>query len=109
SDGREDNMKSLVVKRSIMIGGRRSSVSVEEAFWNGLKEIASTCRLSLSELVDRIDARRQHSNLSSAIRLFVLDHYRIKIGAAADTPRSDAEEVQVPGREADASRPNEPI
>jgi predicted DNA-binding ribbon-helix-helix protein len=69
-------MKSLVVKRSIMIGGHKTSVSVEEAFWTGLKEIAVERNASLSELVARIDTERELGNLSSAIRLFVLGFYR---------------------------------
>jgi predicted DNA-binding ribbon-helix-helix protein len=69
-------MKSPVIKRSIVIAGHKTSVSLEDAFWVGLKEIAAERGLTLSELVATIDTRRQHGNLSSAIRLFVLDHYR---------------------------------
>ena len=69
-------MKSPVVKRSIVIAGHKTSVSLEDAFWKGLKEIALNRRMTLSDLVATIDAERQHGNLSSAIRLFVLDHYR---------------------------------
>jgi predicted DNA-binding ribbon-helix-helix protein len=73
-------MKSPVVKRSIVIAGHKTSVSLEDAFWKGLKEIASERDLTLSELVAAIDSERRHGNLSSAIRLFVLDHYRSQIG-----------------------------
>ena len=69
-------MKSPVVKRSIVIAGHKTSVSLEDAFWKGLKEIASGRDATLSELVASIDADRQHGNLSSALRLFVLDFYR---------------------------------
>jgi predicted DNA-binding ribbon-helix-helix protein len=69
-------MKSQVVKRSIVIAGHKTSVSLEDAFWKGLKEIAGTRHMTLSDLVSTIDSERQHGNLSSAIRLFVLDHYR---------------------------------
>ena len=69
-------MKSAVVKRSIVIAGHKTSVSLEEAFWRGLKDIAATRRVSLSDLVGSIDTERQNGNLSSAIRLFVLNHYR---------------------------------
>jgi predicted DNA-binding ribbon-helix-helix protein len=69
-------MKSPVVKRSIVIAGHKTSVSLEDAFWTGLKEIASARDTTLSDLVAAIDTERQHGNLSSAIRLFVLDHYR---------------------------------
>ena len=69
-------MKSPVVKRSIVIAGHKTSVSLEDAFWTGLKEIAGGRGMTLSELVALIDQDRRHGNLSSAIRLFVLDHYR---------------------------------
>ena len=78
-------MKSPVIKRSIVIAGHKTSVSLEDAFWGSLKEIASARGITLSELVADIDASRQHGNLSSAIRLFVLDHYRTG-GAAVRTP-----------------------
>jgi predicted DNA-binding ribbon-helix-helix protein len=66
-------MKTTVVKRSIAIAGHKTSVSIEDAFWRGLKEIAKQRRMSIAGLVDKIDTGRDHSNLSSAIRLFVLD------------------------------------
>ena len=69
-------MKSPVIKRSIVIAGHKTSVSLEDAFWKGLKEIADDRDVTLSDLVSSIDTDRQHGNLSSAIRLFVLDHYR---------------------------------
>jgi predicted DNA-binding ribbon-helix-helix protein len=68
--------KSPVVKRSIVVGGHKTSVSLEEAFWNGMKEISRIRSMTLSELVGEIDTARQQGNLSSAIRLFVLDHFR---------------------------------
>jgi predicted DNA-binding ribbon-helix-helix protein len=70
-------MKSLVVKRSIVIAGHKTSVSLEDGFWTGLKEIAGERDITLSDLVATIDSDRSHGNLSSAIRLFVLDHYRL--------------------------------
>ena len=69
-------MKSPVVKRSIVIAGHKTSVSLEDAFWRGLKEIASARNMTLSDMVASIDGGRRQGNLSSAIRLFVLDHYR---------------------------------
>jgi predicted DNA-binding ribbon-helix-helix protein len=69
-------MKSAIVKRSIVIAGHKTSVSLEEGFWNALKEIAGSRDKNLSDLVAAIDSERNHANLSSAIRLFVLDHYR---------------------------------
>jgi predicted DNA-binding ribbon-helix-helix protein len=69
-------VKSAVVKRSIVIAGHKTSVSLEEAFWRGLKDIATSRRTTLSELVRAIDSERRHGNLSSAIRLFVLEQSR---------------------------------
>ena len=71
-------MKSPVVKRSIVIAGHKTSISLEDAFWKALKDIAILRRATLSDLVASIDSERQHGNLSSAIRLFVLDHYQSK-------------------------------
>jgi predicted DNA-binding ribbon-helix-helix protein len=72
-------MKSPVVKRSIVIAGHKTSVSLEDAFWRGLKEIATERDITLSDLVASVDTDRRNGNLSSAIRLFVLDHYRAQI------------------------------
>ena len=72
-------MKSPVVKGSIVIAGHKTSVSLEDAFWKGLKEIAGARDVTLSDLVSTIDSDRRHGNLSSAIRLFVLDFYRAQI------------------------------
>jgi predicted DNA-binding ribbon-helix-helix protein len=73
-------MKSPVVKRSIVIAGHKTSVSLEDAFWKGLKEIAAARAVTLSDLVATIDGGRRQGNLSSAIRLFVLDYYRSQCG-----------------------------
>ena len=81
-------MQSTIVKRSVTIGGHRTSVSLEDAFWKGLKEIAAMRNIPLSDLVSTIDNERQHGNLSSAIRLFVLDHYRTQAGGV-DIPARD--------------------
>src|SRR3954466_16046483 len=68
--------KSRVTKRSVLIGGHKTSVSLEEEFWSALKVIAGKRLLSLSDLVTAIDKQRQHGNLSSAVRVFVLEFYR---------------------------------
>src|SRR4029450_9829258 len=81
---RRGSMKSPVVKRSIVIAGHKTSVSLEDAFWKGLKEIAAGRGMTLSDLVATIDTERQHGNLSSAIRLFVLDFYRNQISDPKD-------------------------
>jgi len=69
-------MKSRVIKRSVMVSGHRTSVSLEDAFWSGLKEIAKAQGASVAETVTEIDTTRQQKNLSSAIRLFVLGRIR---------------------------------
>ena len=68
-------LKSRVIKRSIVIGGHRTSVSLEDAFWDGLKEIARGREAHVSDIVCAIDGERQYCNLSSAIRLFVFSHF----------------------------------
>jgi predicted DNA-binding ribbon-helix-helix protein len=80
-------VKSPVVKRSIIIAGRKTSVSLEHQFWNSLKEIARERNMTLAELVRAIDADRQHANLSSAIRLFVLSVYRDQVASRQDRTR----------------------
>jgi predicted DNA-binding ribbon-helix-helix protein len=67
-------LQSNVAKRSLLVGGHRTSVSLEDVFWNGLRAIAKERRVHLSELVAIIDDTREHANLSSAIRLFVFEH-----------------------------------
>ena len=69
-------MKSLIVKHSVIIRGHKTSVSLEKAFWTALKDIADLRGITMTYLVSSIDADRKHANLSSAIRLFVLDHYK---------------------------------
>ncbi len=80
-------MKSPVVKRSIVVAGHKTSVSLEEAFWSGMKEISSRRNMTLSELVGEIDTNRQQGNLSSAIRLFVLDYFRSRT-VVTDAPHA---------------------
>ena len=69
-------MKSSIAKRSVIIDGHKTSVSLEDAFWSDLKNIADAQQATLSGLVAEIDRTRKYSNLSSAIRLFVLEHFR---------------------------------
>ncbi len=68
--------KSAIVKHSIIVSGRKTSVSLESAFWMGLKEIAALRNSTLSGLVTGVCAQHHYGNLSSALRLFVLDHFR---------------------------------
>ncbi len=84
-------MKSAIVKRSVVIAGHKTSVSLEDAFWAGLKDIARQQSMLLTQIVARIEAeRRQGSNLTSAIRLFVLDYYRARcLDASASRPAAE--------------------
>jgi predicted DNA-binding ribbon-helix-helix protein len=75
-------MKSPVIKRSVVVAGHKTSVSLEEAFWNGMKEISGERSVTLSELVSDVDTTRQ-GNLSSAIRLFVLDYFKTRAAGPA--------------------------
>ena len=87
-------MNSLVVKRSIVIAGRKTSISIEDAFWNSLREIAHRRKETPSQLVASIDANRKAANLSSVIRVFVLEFYRnqfereMMVSQAVDDPKS---------------------
>jgi len=74
-------MKSSIVKRSITIDGHRTSVSLEETFWSDLKRIARAQDATLSELVAKIDHTRERGTLSTAIRLYVLEHIHL-VGVA---------------------------
>jgi predicted DNA-binding ribbon-helix-helix protein len=69
-------MKSAVVKRSVVIGGHKTSVSLEDEFWIQLREIAGAKQATVSHLLAQIDERRERHNLSSAIRVYVLEHFR---------------------------------
>lgn len=84
-------MKSSVIKRSIVIDGHKTSVSLEDAFWDDLKKIAHTRQMTLSELVTTINLTREQGNLSSAIRLFVLQRFRNE-----DTRTEEAETHRAP-------------
>ncbi|WP_237718428.1 ribbon-helix-helix domain-containing protein [Rhodovulum sp. PH10] len=85
------------MKRSIVIAGHKTSVSLEDAFWKALKEIAAARHVTLSDLVSTIDSERRHGNLSSAIRLFVLDHFRsggARPGATAHEGTMERQQTQ---------------
>jgi predicted DNA-binding ribbon-helix-helix protein len=95
-------MQSAVVKRSIVIAGHKTSVSLEDDFWNALKEIKRSNSMTLSSLVADIDARRLHANLSSAIRIFVLHHFRSQ---TAQGPRTQISQTSSDRVEAGAEMP----
>jgi predicted DNA-binding ribbon-helix-helix protein len=74
-------MQSTILKRSVTLAGHRTSVSLEDAFWKALREIARRRQMTLSGLIETINVDRKRGNLSSAIRLFVLEVYQDQIGA----------------------------
>lgn len=79
-----------MAKRSLTIAGHRTSISLEEPFWQALNEIAAARRQSLAAVIARIDRTRpEGTNLSAAIRIFVLDWYRGNATAAARSPSAD--------------------
>jgi predicted DNA-binding ribbon-helix-helix protein len=84
---------SSVIKRSVIRNGHKSSISLEDQFWDALREIAEHEQMAISTLVAHIDHHRTTSNLSSAIRVFVLDHFRHgdrseRAGAVAAAPKN---------------------
>lgn len=70
------NGASAIQKRSVRIAGHPTSISLEDAFWDALRDIANQRQIRLSELVEEIDSERSSQNLSSAIRVYVLGSYR---------------------------------
>lgn len=69
-------MNSPIIKRSIILHAHKTSVSLEQPFWLELKSIAAERKIPLHRLIAEVDKNRQHGNLSSALRLFVLARYR---------------------------------
>ena len=81
---------SPVLKHSIVIAGHKTSVSVEDEFWDSFKEIASERGMTVAAMIGAIDGDRKHANLSSAVRLFVLGFYRDQI-ASLEQPLIDVQ------------------
>lgn len=75
-------------KRSLSIAGHRTSVSLEDGFWDALKQIAANQDRSVTALIAEVDLARGETNLSSALRLHALDHYR-RLADAVDPAESD--------------------
>ena len=81
---------TTIIKRSISVNGNRTSVSLEDEFWQGLREIAKKEGRAITELVEQINQETHNGNLSSAIRVFVLKRFR----ASADTPKPPSPEAK---------------
>jgi len=78
-------MKSVIIKRSIVLNGHKTSVSLENEFWEGLRQIAESQKSKVSALVQRIDRERTNRNLSSAIRIYVFNHFRERFAGERPT------------------------
>jgi predicted DNA-binding ribbon-helix-helix protein len=76
-------LRSRVTKRSTLVDGRKTSVTLEDEFWTALKEIAATQNVGTPKLISMIDRQRQNNNLSSSIRVYVLGYYRERSDAKA--------------------------
>ncbi len=76
-------MKSAIVKRSVILNGHKTSISLENEFWLCLREIVDQKKVKLSVLLRQIDNERSHANLSSAVRVFVLNHMRSQAAVPA--------------------------
>jgi predicted DNA-binding ribbon-helix-helix protein len=70
------DLRSVVIKRSIILDGHKTSVSLENEFWDGLREIVEAKNTTVSILVGQIDRERDNCNLSSAIRVYVFNYFR---------------------------------
>ena len=90
SSGDGGHLRSQVTKRSLVVGGHKTSVSLEDAFWIELRSIAHNLGVHLSQLVGSIDSVRQHSNLSSAIRLFVFEYSSHSANGEVLSPQAQA-------------------
>jgi predicted DNA-binding ribbon-helix-helix protein len=82
-------MKSAIAKRSVMLDRHKTSISLEDDFWNAVRAIADRRKIKLTELLEQIDAERNHSNLSSAIRVFVLNEVRAQAGLLSAARTND--------------------
>jgi predicted DNA-binding ribbon-helix-helix protein len=82
-------MTRHIMKRSIVLEGHKTSVSLEDAFWEALKDIATWKRKTVTELVSSVNLDRKHANLSSALRLFVLNYYQTPSARLNGTSSAD--------------------
>jgi predicted DNA-binding ribbon-helix-helix protein len=78
-------VKPFIAKRSVVVGGHKTSVSLEDPFWSSIREIAHAQGTTVSKLIADIDKTREQNNLSSAIRVFVLN-YILNRGSGAVVP-----------------------
>jgi predicted DNA-binding ribbon-helix-helix protein len=91
------------IKRSIVLDGHRTSVSLEDPFWDALKDIAKWKRNTVAQLVSNVNLDRKLANLSSALRLFVLNHYQMPSARLTGTSSADHATLTEPLQSAIAS------
>lgn len=84
-------MKSSITKRSVVIDGHKTSVSLEEPFWTAVREITQARAMTVSSLLHEIDSNRANGNLSSTVRVFVLEYIR-QNGIKADFQHNEPQE-----------------
>jgi predicted DNA-binding ribbon-helix-helix protein len=89
-------MKSAITKRSVVIGGHKTSVSLEEPFWTAVREIAGGQKVTVSSLLRQIDLERRNANLSSAIRVYVLENVRSHAAGAPLQPQANGDTLWRP-------------
>ncbi|MFA6265209.1 MAG: ribbon-helix-helix domain-containing protein [Pseudolabrys sp.] len=89
-------MNSAIIKRSILIMGRKTSISLEDMFWHALKDIAAEQRVSTPSLLTEIDRKRGETNFSSAVRQFVMAYY---IGLVSEYRDAATQSVEPPARD----------
>lgn len=79
---------SLVAKRSVIVDGRKTSVSIEEPFWRTLRTIAKAHDKTISNLISEIKATREGANLSSATRVYTLEYF-LSLAQQRESRRSE--------------------
>jgi predicted DNA-binding ribbon-helix-helix protein len=82
-------LKSAIIKRSIELNGHKTSVSLEDEFWLSLRQIATATSTGLPALLQTIDSSREGANLSSAIRVYVLNYFRRQAAGPSAGPDCD--------------------
>jgi predicted DNA-binding ribbon-helix-helix protein len=83
-----------MVKHSVVVSGHKTSISLEDEFWESLREIAKGRSVLVSQLVTAIDEEQNSTNLSSAVRLFILRHYRGQLKSLADVRTFEFDQVR---------------
>ena len=91
---------SVIKKRSICVAGHKTSISLEDEFWQSLREIADEREETVAQLIAGIDTNREFANLSSAIRLFILRYYRDQLDqedrtVTAATPPNGSHSIEI--------------